>query len=95
MPHSLVAELATDTKTFGPTKDKHVTIVHSRDRLMNRFGPGLHKIVMDRCKELGIDVVLNNRVVVPPGGFEEGQGLFDVQLSGGGSIKADLVVGSI
>ncbi|EEB94847.1 hypothetical protein MPER_06276, partial [Moniliophthora perniciosa FA553] len=84
-------QLATDTKTFGPTQDKHITIVHSRDRLMNRFGPGLHDIVMDRCKELGIDVVLNNRVVVPPTGFPEGQGSFDVQLSGGGSIKADLV----
>ncbi|ESK97225.1 amid-like nadh [Moniliophthora roreri MCA 2997] len=84
-------QLATDTKTFGHTQGKRVTIVHSRDRLMNRFGPSLHDIVMDRCKELGIDVVLNNRVIVPPTGFPEGQGSFDVQLSGGGSMEADLV----
>ncbi|KAL0577691.1 hypothetical protein V5O48_004295 [Marasmius crinis-equi] len=85
-------QVATDIKTYAPTKDKHVTLVHSRDRLLNRFGPGLHDIVMERCKELGIDVILGNRIVVPPAGFTDNGEEFDVQLSGGDSVKADVVL---
>ncbi|KAK1219114.1 hypothetical protein PQX77_018180 [Marasmius sp. AFHP31] len=84
-------QVATDIKTYAPTKDKHVTLVHSRDRLLNRFGPALHDVVMERCKELEIDVILGNRIVIPPTGFPENKGEFEVKLTGGGSVKADLV----
>ncbi|KAL0577690.1 hypothetical protein V5O48_004294 [Marasmius crinis-equi] len=85
-------QVATDIKTYPPTKDKHITLVHSRDRLMNRFGPELHDVVMERCHELGIDVILGNRLVVPHAGFPDDEEEFDVQLSGGGSVKAKMVL---
>ncbi|KAJ8076640.1 hypothetical protein PM082_001063 [Marasmius tenuissimus] len=85
-------QVATDIKTYVPTKDKHITLVHSRDRLLNRFGPALHDVVMKRCKELEIDVILGNRIVIPPTGFLENEGEFEVKLTSGGSVKADLVI---
>ncbi|KAJ3760519.1 FAD/NAD-P-binding domain-containing protein [Lentinula raphanica] len=87
-------QLATDLKTYEPTQSKHVTVVHSRPHLLNRFHDGLHEITLERCKELGIDVVLGKRVIIPEGGFplnttdEE----FDIELVGGGSVRGDLVM---
>lgn len=88
------AELATDLKTYAPTQSKHVTVVHSRTHLLNRFHEGLHDIVSRRCKDLGIDVVLGNRVIVPEGGFpmKTTDEDFDIRLTGGGTVRGDLVV---
>lgn len=86
--------MATDLKTYAPTQSKNVTVVHSRTHLVNRFHEGLHDIALSKCKDLGINVVLGNRVVVPEGGFpmkttdEE----FDIRLTGGGTVRGDLVV---
>ncbi|GAW00360.1 amid-like nadh [Lentinula edodes] len=87
-------QLATDLKTHEPTKSKKVTLIHSRPHLLNRFHEGLHEIALNRCKELGIDVVLDKRVVIPQGGFplhttEED---FDIEFVAGGSVRGDLVI---
>jgi NADH dehydrogenase FAD-containing subunit len=52
-------ELATDIKYFHPDKD--VTIVHSRERLLQRFGPRLHDHVAGKMREMGIHVRLGER----------------------------------
>ncbi|ETW76526.1 hypothetical protein HETIRDRAFT_455065 [Heterobasidion irregulare TC 32-1] len=60
-------QLATDLKEHYP--NKHITLIHSRARLMHTFHPKLHAIIMQRVNDLGIDVVLEDRVIVPEGGF--------------------------
>jgi len=53
-------ELATDAKNQYP--DKSVTLVHSRQAVMHRFGPGLQESAMDGLRTLGVDVILGERV---------------------------------
>ncbi|KAF3058384.1 hypothetical protein GL218_05307 [Daldinia childiae] len=54
-------ELATDAKSKYP--DKQVTLVHSRDSVMHRFGPKLQATATDGIKELGIELITGDRVV--------------------------------
>ncbi|TGO50451.1 hypothetical protein BCON_0183g00140 [Botryotinia convoluta] len=56
-------ELATDIKSFLP--DKNVTLIHSRDRLLVRFGPQLHEVAYNRLQELGVKVYFNERPSLP------------------------------
>jgi NADH dehydrogenase FAD-containing subunit len=53
-------ELATDAKNQYP--DKSVTLVHSRQTVMHRFGPGLQESAMEGLRTLGVDVILGERV---------------------------------
>jgi NADH dehydrogenase FAD-containing subunit len=53
-------ELATDAKNQYP--DKSVTLVHSRQAVMHRFGPGLQESAMEGLRTLGVDVILGERV---------------------------------
>lgn len=52
-------ELAADIKSFHPEKD--VIIVHSRERLLQRFGPRLHDHVVAKMRKMGIRVRLGER----------------------------------
>ncbi|GKT94081.1 FAD/NAD-binding protein [Colletotrichum tofieldiae] len=52
-------ELATDAKDQYP--EKNVTLVHSRDAVMNRFGQDLQVGALKGLKELGIEVILGER----------------------------------
>lgn len=54
-------EIASDTKSKYP--EKSVTLVHSRDRLLNTFGPKLHEEAAKALNELGVKTLLNERVV--------------------------------
>ncbi|RYP56892.1 hypothetical protein DL771_011534 [Monosporascus sp. 5C6A] len=54
-------ELATDAKDKYP--EKEVVLVHSRDAVMHRFGPGLQAAAMDGLRKLGVDVITGERVV--------------------------------
>lgn len=83
-------QLAFDLKEVYPSKD--VTVVHSRAQTMVHFDPALHEIVTARCAELGIDLVLGSRAVVPPGGFPSGVGPADVVLLDGRRVPSDLVI---
>jgi NADH dehydrogenase FAD-containing subunit len=52
-------EVASDTKSKYPGKD--VTLIHSRDRLLNNFGPLLHTKAMEALDALGVKTYLNER----------------------------------
>lgn len=53
-------ELAADAKDRYP--DKTVTLVHSRDKLLNRFGPKIQAAAAKELERLGVQVVLGERV---------------------------------
>ncbi|KAF7535575.1 hypothetical protein G7Z17_g13181 [Cylindrodendrum hubeiense] len=54
-------EVATDAKSLYP--EKTVVLVHSRKACMHRFGEGLQKAAREGCAELGVEVILEERVV--------------------------------
>ncbi|CAH0002555.1 unnamed protein product [Clonostachys byssicola] len=54
-------EVATDAKAKYP--DKKVTLVHSRNALMHRFGEKLHVAALEGTEKLGVEVILEDRVV--------------------------------
>lgn len=60
-------ELVSDIKYFYP--DKEVTLIHSRDRLMNHFGKRLGDYALIALKdELKVRVLLNERPTMPAAG---------------------------
>ncbi|WYZ42177.1 hypothetical protein EsH8_V_001072 [Colletotrichum jinshuiense] len=52
-------QLSTDIKSAFPDKD--ILMVHSRERLVNRFGERLSEYVESKLEIMGIQVVLNER----------------------------------
>lgn len=56
-------ELAMEIKdTFH---QKQVTLIHSRNQLLPRFGPKLHELALKELKNSGVDVILNERPSLP------------------------------
>jgi NADH dehydrogenase FAD-containing subunit len=53
-------EVAGDIKTKYPSKT--VTLVHSREELLNSFGKGLHGIASNALEKLGVEILLGERV---------------------------------
>lgn len=88
-------QVACDISELYPLgSNKSVTLLHSRDRVMNKFHPNLHALVAERFASRNIDTHLGSRVVIPPSGFpsfKTGQ-VFDVELQNGNKVKADLVL---
>ncbi|OCT48274.1 Apoptosis-inducing factor 2 [Cladophialophora carrionii] len=83
-------EVAGDIRSKYPLKT--VTLVHSRDRLLNSFAPGLHAIAKPALEELGVKLHLGERVVR---GFDleldlDGPG--NVVLSSGTVLPCDLLI---
>lgn len=56
-------QLAGDIKTLLP--EKRVVLVHSRDQLLPNFGVKLHDYVIEKLKVMGVEVVLEERPVLP------------------------------
>lgn len=87
-------QVACDIGELYPNS-KNVTLLHSRQHLMNKFHPDLHGIVAQRFTERGIKTRLGSRVVIPPSGsfpsFQPGK-TFDVELQDGSKVQADLVL---
>ncbi|KAF3931161.1 hypothetical protein ABW19_dt0200272 [Dactylella cylindrospora] len=77
-------ELATDAKSLYP--EKSVTLIHSRDAVMHRFGPELQRAALDGLHQLGVEVVLGERVV----NEDKDRGL--VTLRSGREISCDLII---
>ncbi|KAL1836223.1 hypothetical protein VTJ49DRAFT_5418 [Mycothermus thermophilus] len=77
-------ELATDAKSQYP--DKSVTLVHSRQAVMSRFGPGLQKSAMEALQKLGVDVVVGEKVQAPTA-----DGKF-ITLSSGRQLECDCLI---
>lgn len=83
-------QMSTDIKELYPSKN--VTLVHSRDQIMNNFHHNLHETIEERAKVLGINLVLGHRVVIPAEGFPNDGSTFNVKLLDGGELSADLAV---
>ncbi|KAJ6552039.1 FAD/NAD-P-binding domain-containing protein [Mycena vulgaris] len=87
-------QLVTDAKEFYPSKN--ITLIHSRDHLMNRFHPELHSIVMEKLKAAGINVILGQRVKMPSIGYFPTTGpSYNVELADGRLIPADIAISCI
>ncbi|VDB91946.1 unnamed protein product [Peniophora sp. CBMAI 1063] len=72
-------QLTTDIKDYY--KDKNVTLVHSRDRLMHKFHPKMGEILAARMAELNVNLITGERVQVPQEGFPTDGSTFPVTLS--------------
>ncbi|BGP20348.1 hypothetical protein JCM10213_001598 [Rhodosporidiobolus nylandii] len=74
---------------------KRITLIQSR-RLMPRFHPALHELVMKRLTELGVEVVTGVRAKLPggEGGYEElnERGGSEVELNDGRRLTANYVI---
>ncbi|KAI0031101.1 hypothetical protein K488DRAFT_52806 [Vararia minispora EC-137] len=83
-------QLATDIKDYYPAK--HVTLVHSRDRLMHKFHLKMHEVLSDRMAELDVGLVLGERAVIPPEGFPLDSKEFEIVLQSGRKLTADFAI---
>lgn len=83
-------QMATDLKELYPAKK--VTVVQSRDRLMPKFHPQFHDLIMQRFAELGVEVITGNRVVVSEDGYPSDGSTFAVKLRDGREIETQLVI---
>ncbi|ETS85111.1 hypothetical protein PFICI_03136 [Pestalotiopsis fici W106-1] len=83
-------QLSSDIKDFYP--DKEVTLVHSRDNVMNHFGKRLQDYALDALRnELGVRVLLNERPEMPAqGNFARSATL---AFSDGRKEDFDLIIG--
>ncbi len=85
-------QLSTDIKETYP--EKEVILVHSRSKMMNRFHDGLDRLCQERLKELGVEMVLGKRVVIPNGGWDDNN-TKTVELIDGTTISGDLIIPAI
>ncbi|KAK6703591.1 hypothetical protein SNK04_013519 [Fusarium graminearum] len=69
-------ELVTEIRERYP--DKEVTLIHSRQQLLPRFGPKLHDHVMTTLKKQNIEVLLGER---PPYPDDAGQSVQETSLT--------------
>ncbi|GAW26044.1 putative oxidoreductase [Rosellinia necatrix] len=84
-------QMATDLKEIYP--DKRVTLVHSRAQLMPLYHPKLDEIIKERCRELGVTLVLGSRVDIPADEFQRDTGEpITVSLQDGRTLEADVVI---
>ncbi|EXK82092.1 oxidoreductase [Fusarium oxysporum f. sp. raphani 54005] len=83
-------QMATDLGEVYP--EKKVTLVHSRDRLMQLYHEKMDAILRDRLQELGVDVITGTRAVIPPKGFPTDGSTFELELKDGRKIQTDLVI---
>lgn len=83
-------QMATDIKEIYP--EKNVTLIHSREQIMNKFHPQLDGIIKERCEELGIKLKLGSRVKLPAKGYPTDGSTFNVELMDGTSVSTDFAV---
>ncbi|OJJ07398.1 hypothetical protein ASPVEDRAFT_142636 [Aspergillus versicolor CBS 583.65] len=82
-------ELAADIKDVFP--DKEVTLVHSRDGVLNRFGKRLQEYTLSTLREvLNVRVLLNERPKIPRG--EALVKAATLQFSDGREEEFDLII---
>lgn len=77
-------EVATDAKSLYP--EKTVTLVHSRDSVMHRFGPELQTEASKRLADLGVDVILGDRLAAE----DDETGI--ATLKSGDTVEYDYIV---
>ncbi|OQV00302.1 hypothetical protein CLAIMM_05819 [Cladophialophora immunda] len=79
-------EVAADIKSKYPQKS--VTLVHSRQRLLNSFGEALHDLARKALEELGVTLYLGERVVSGLDGEDSKQ----IRLRSGRVVECDMVI---
>jgi len=84
-------ELAADVKEQYP--EKNVTLVHSRDALLNQFGPKMQEIAMKELQQLGVRIILGERLQQQQQSPHEREGY--VVLKSGKQIACDCFVSII
>jgi NADH dehydrogenase FAD-containing subunit len=62
---ALGVEFSADIKSVYP--DKKVTLIHSRKQLLPNFHEKVHEVALKRLHELGVDVVLGERLALTQG----------------------------
>lgn len=77
-------ELATDVKSANPYKN--VTLIHSRNTLLNNFGTKVHDVALEALEGFGVRVILGERIQT----HSEDDG--SVVLGTGAEIPCDLLV---
>jgi NADH dehydrogenase FAD-containing subunit len=80
-------EVAGDTKSKYP--QKKVTLVHSREHLLNSFGPGLHERAKQALEEMGVKIYLSERVT---SAIDEEAPAAEVTLRSGKTLQCDALV---
>ncbi|KAJ7633470.1 FAD/NAD-P-binding domain-containing protein [Mycena polygramma] len=86
-------QLAFDAKEYYPSKS--VTLIHSRDQLLNRFHPKLDSLVKERAAAVGVNLILGQRVKVPPNGFPISGPSYNVELADGRLVPVDVAVSCV
>ncbi|KAI9356293.1 hypothetical protein DFJ73DRAFT_623213 [Zopfochytrium polystomum] len=85
-------QVAFDIKQLYP--EKSVTLLHSREQLLNKFHHGLSDLVLQRFADQGIQTKLGSRVKIPEGGFPDftpGK-FYNVELANGETVETDLTM---
>ncbi|GAA5821939.1 hypothetical protein JCM10212_005155, partial [Sporobolomyces blumeae] len=75
-----------------PAKKKRITLVHSRERFLPLYKQEVHDEVMKRLEALGIDVVLGERLSLPPLEEDQPGSIKRVRTSKGKVIEYDLLM---
>ncbi|GMK59578.1 hypothetical protein CspeluHIS016_0801840 [Cutaneotrichosporon spelunceum] len=86
---ALGIQFASDIKDIWP--EKEVTLLHSRTRVLPRYPQEMHDAVIDGLNDLGVRVVLGQRVVLWPTSDAEGVEK-SVSTDTGETFTADLVL---
>lgn len=83
-------ELAAEIKEKYP--EKHVTLLHSRNRYLPRYKVSMDVMIQNILKKVGVNQVLGDRVILPDGGFPLEVKPIDIQTKGGKTIQGDLAI---
>ncbi|KAL2126878.1 hypothetical protein VTI74DRAFT_11687 [Chaetomium olivicolor] len=85
-------QMACDLKELYPSKS--ITLIHSREHLMPAYHPALSNLIKSRFAELGVNLVTNSRVAIPPGGFPNTITTtpFTIHLNSGKTLTADFAI---
>ncbi|GAA5874416.1 hypothetical protein JCM8547_005393 [Rhodosporidiobolus lusitaniae] len=71
---------------------KKITLVHSRDRFLPLYNQEMHEEISRRLKVLGVDVVLGERLQLPPMEEDKPGEMKSITLKDGREIKYDLLM---
>ncbi|BGP26297.1 hypothetical protein JCM10295v2_005243 [Rhodotorula toruloides] len=75
-----------------PPPKKRITLVHSRDRFLPLYKQEVHEEVLRRLEELGVDVVLRERVQLPDAREDEPGTMKTLMLKDGREFEYDLLL---
>ncbi|KAF7985474.1 hypothetical protein HWV62_5243 [Athelia sp. TMB] len=87
---ALGIQYASDIAAVHP--GKKVTLLHSRLQLLPRFDPAMHSEILEAMRELGVEVVLGERLDLASAREESAAGRRVVRTVAGREIAADLLL---